>query len=94
MTTACQEIARRPPRRARREASIGISLAVPGTLAYFLEEMGCRHPAQMVGGQSFGANPRSRRLFVTTNTEEKAIAAPAIIGLSKPATARGIAATL
>src|SRR5690625_735104 len=39
-------------------------------------------------------NPRRRRLFVTTNTEENAIAAPAIIGLSRPSAASGIAATL
>ncbi len=37
---------------------------------------------------------RRRRLFVTTNTDEKAIAAPAIIGLSIPAAASGRAATL
>ncbi|OAH10461.1 hypothetical protein STSP_61990 [Streptomyces jeddahensis] len=37
---------------------------------------------------------RSRRLLVTTKTEEKAIAAPAIIGLSMPAAASGSAATL
>ncbi len=37
---------------------------------------------------------RSRRLLPTTNTEEKAIAAPAIIGLSSPAAASGSAATL
>ena len=41
-----------------------------------------------------GANRRSRRLLVTTNTELNAIAAPAIIGLSSPAMASGIAATL
>jgi HAD superfamily hydrolase (TIGR01509 family) len=41
-----------------------------------------------------GAKPRSRRLLVTTNTELNAIAAPAIIGFSSPATASGIAATL
>ena len=39
-------------------------------------------------------NVRSRRLFVTTNTDEKAIAAPAIIGFSSPAAASGSAATL
>lgn len=44
---------------------------------------------------SFAAvKPRSRRLLVTTKTEEKAIAAPASIGLSRPAAARGSAATL
>lgn len=37
---------------------------------------------------------RSRRLLVTTKTEEKAIAAPAIIGFSSPAAASGRAATL
>ncbi len=37
---------------------------------------------------------RSRRLLPTTNTEENAIAAPAIIGLSSPAAASGSAATL
>jgi cytochrome c-type biogenesis protein len=37
---------------------------------------------------------RSRRLLVTTKTEEKAIAAPAIIGLSIPKAASGRAATL
>ena len=37
---------------------------------------------------------RSRRLFATTKTDEKAIAAPAIIGFSSPAAAGGSAATL
>jgi hypothetical protein len=32
--------------------------------------------------------------LVTTNTELNAIAAPAIIGLSSPAAAKGMAATL
>ena len=41
-----------------------------------------------------GAKRRSRRLLVTTNTELNAIAAPAIIGLSSPAAASGMAATL
>ena len=39
-------------------------------------------------------NPRSRRLLVTTNTLDNAMAAPAIIGFSRPAAAIGIAATL
>ena len=38
--------------------------------------------------------PRSRRLLETTNTDDSAIAAPAIIGLSSPAAASGRAATL
>ena len=39
-------------------------------------------------------NRRSRSEFVTTKTLENAIAAAATIGLSSPAIARGIAATL
>ncbi|MGY3681874.1 hypothetical protein ACVWXU_005497 [Streptomyces sp. TE33382] len=39
-------------------------------------------------------NPRSRSELPTTKTEEKAIAAPAIIGLSSPAAASGRAPTL
>ena len=37
---------------------------------------------------------RSRRLLATTATLEKAMAAPAIIGLSSPAAASGMAARL
>lgn len=40
------------------------------------------------------ANALSRRLFVTTKTDEKAIAAPAIMGFSRPVAASGSAATL
>jgi hypothetical protein len=39
-------------------------------------------------------NPRRRRLLLTTNTDENAMAAPAIIGLSRPSAASGRAATL
>ncbi len=39
-------------------------------------------------------NDLSRRLLLTTNTDERAIAAPASIGLSRPAAASGSAATL
>src|SRR5262245_17105225 len=39
-------------------------------------------------------NRRSRRLLETTNTDEKAMANPAIIGLSRPSAASGSAATL
>lgn len=41
-----------------------------------------------------GAKRRNRRLLVTTNTELKAIAAPAMSGLSSPSAASGAAATL
>ena len=37
---------------------------------------------------------RRRRLLVTTNTDENAIAAPAMNGFSSPSIAIGIAATL
>ena len=40
------------------------------------------------------AKRRSRKLLDTTKTELNAIAAPAIMGLSSPAAASGIAATL
>ncbi len=52
------------------------------------------------GASAEGAMPcshlkdRSLRLLVTTKTDEKAIAAPAIIGLSMPRAASGRAATL
>ena len=39
-------------------------------------------------------NDRRRRLLLTTNTLEKAMAAPASMGLSRPRAARGMAATL
>jgi len=41
-----------------------------------------------------GRKRRNRRLFATTKIELNAIAAPAIIGLSRPAAASGSAATL
>ena len=39
-------------------------------------------------------NLRRRRLFKTTNTDENAMAAPAIMGVSRPDIAKGIAALL
>ena len=41
-----------------------------------------------------GLKPRSLSELVTTKTDENAIAAQAISGLSTPATARGMAITL
>ena len=50
------------------------------------------------GDQPFGSGAapqlRKRRLLETTKNEENAIAAPAISGLSRPAAAIGMAATL
>ena len=55
-------------------------------------------PAVARGGRpsrgAAGWKRRSRRLLLTTKTEENAIAAPAIIGLSRPSAASGSAATL
>ena len=45
-------------------------------------------------GQRLGSKARSRRLLLTTKTELNAIAAPAIIGLSRPIAASGSAARL
>jgi hypothetical protein len=61
-----------------------------------------RHPAPTGGPTALAEEHvdegqwkrRSRRLFPTTNSDDAAIAAPAIIGSSSPAAARGIAATL
>jgi len=50
-------------------------------------------PTEFVAARGY-LKDRSRRLLVTTKTEEKAIAAPAIIGLSMPKAASGRAATL
>ena len=50
--------------------------------------------APLTVSQLVALNPRSRSELLTTNTEENAIAAPAIIGLSRPAAASGRAATL
>ena len=47
-----------------------------------------------LAGYRVGVNRRSRRLLLTTNTELKAMAAPAISGLSRPSAASGRAATL
>ncbi|MBB6553610.1 hypothetical protein HD593_008405 [Nonomuraea rubra] len=54
-------------------------------------------PSAAARGRSVGfgyLNRRRRRLLLTTNTLENAIAAPAIIGLSRPSAASGRAATL
>lgn len=45
-------------------------------------------------GYECGLKVRSRRLLVTTNTDENAIAAPANMGFSSPAAASGNAAML
>ncbi|MGC0381029.1 hypothetical protein RKD33_001246 [Streptomyces sp. SAI-129] len=51
-------------------------------------------PVRRPVGQSAALKLRRRRLLPTTKTEEKAMAAPAIIGLRSPAAASGRAATL
>ena len=51
-------------------------------------------PAAQLPRARLGVNPRSRREFPTTHTLDAAIAAPAIIGLSRPRAATGIPTTL
>ena len=72
-------------------------------LAFETDAGGCRRinpPVRLPGRRLTemayrnGVNRRSRRLLLTTKTELKAIAAPAISGLSKPIAASGNAATL
>lgn len=55
-----------------------------------------RTPVPLSSRRSYvcGLNRRSRRLLLTTNADETAIAAPASIGLSSPAAASGSAAML
>lgn len=75
------------------------------TSAVHLRGCGGATTAAPAGGSGWGREgmrgqltelrkPRRRRLLPTTNTELNAIAAPAIIGLSRPAAASGSAATL
>lgn len=71
---------------ARRQSPGAPASPVPGTRER--ESTGFRP-----GGRGY-VKERSRRLLVTTKTDEKAIAAPAIIGFSSPAAASGSAATL
>lgn len=52
------------------------------------------YPTTTIPSERDGVNLRSRRLLLTTNSELKAIAAPAIIGFRRPAAASGSAATL
>ncbi len=51
-------------------------------------------PLRAGARQRLGSKRRNRRLLLTTNTELKAIAAPAMRGLSRPSAASGMAATL
>ncbi|RKE10445.1 common central domain of tyrosinase [Catellatospora citrea] len=72
---------------ALEESGDGAPVAPPG--------LGRRHRRWCGQGRAVTVlNPRSRRLLDTTNTDDSAIAAPAIIGLSSPSAARGRAATL
>ena len=62
-------------------------LAAPGAEHF-------RQPARTAVDQSRLPKLRSRKLFDTTKNDENAIAAPATSGLSNPAAAIGMAATL
>jgi hypothetical protein len=69
-----------------------------GVLAKTPEAAGARGgvlpPPHRLSSQRAARKRRRRRLLLTTKTLENAIAAPAIMGLSSPAAARGRAATL
>src|SRR6185295_15295047 len=82
--------AQRPGRQQGQRVLPGIDQASTRSRAY--REQVAR--AQGVVSSRDGVNRRSRRLLLTTNTELKAIAAPAIIGSSRPSAASGIAAAL
>ena len=100
-TTRCGRASRRPAgpdrrgrvpaTRAGRRSCGRRSLRSMEGQSYVVPE---RTPVAASRFSGSGANPRSRRLLVTTKTELNAIAAPAIIGLSSPAAASGSAATL
>src|SRR5690242_14723541 len=51
-------------------------------------------PETQASDQVSALNLRSRRLLLTTNSDENAMAAPASIGFSRPAAANGSAAML
>ncbi|RKT54363.1 hypothetical protein C8E97_2983 [Saccharothrix australiensis] len=91
VTNACRQWRSRRPRSGARG---GLRTAVRGGQP---TGVGSRRRSAVPVGRAVGAvprKPRSRRLLVTTNTDENAIAAPAIIGFSRPAAASGSAATL
>lgn len=73
-------------------ALAGAARTVPGTRVRFVRAG--RGTARTPPSYAAALNPRSRSELPTTKTDENAIAAPAIIGLSSPAAASGRAATL
>ena len=84
--------------RVRRREATG-SMDPPGSIRVVPPRLATRARSgratlRTVTGSIRQAARRSRRLFSTTKTLENAIAAPAIMGLSSPSAARGIAATL
>lgn len=70
--------------RCGRKPHTASLLSSPGT-----PELSC-----WLFGYLYGLKLRSRRLLLTTKTDENAIAAPASMGLSSPAAASGSAAML
>src|SRR5690606_538465 len=69
---------------AQRPAPAGVRVGSPGAGV----------AAEVRSRSGVGRNRRSRRLLLTTNTLDSAMAAPASIGLSCPVAATGRAATL
>ncbi len=78
----------RPPLTALGRTGVAPGFRVPSAV---LPDKGRAATAWV---QARGRKDRRRRLLPTTKTEENAMAAPAIIGLSSPAAASGRAATL
>ena len=62
---------------------------MPRRSAIWARSAGVMEPRCWLGVVETAWKRRSRRLLETTNTEENAIAAPAISGLSRPKAARG-----
>ena len=79
----------------RKKEACGRLIPIPHNIANRRREVTLERIARVHEAQSCDQPARRRRReLVTTMTLEAAMAAPAIIGLSSPAAASGIAATL
>lgn len=84
-----------PTQLSGEERELPGPCAHPGSFVPASSHDGAVRPQSLMPARRVSyVKDRSRRLFVTTKTDENAIAAPAIIGSSSPATASGMAATL
>ena len=91
----CSPPSRSPPTAPTRAAASTdpAAPAVPGIQRFRRRIVGTGSESRGAGGGG-QEKRRRRRELPTTRTDESAIAAPAIIGLSRPNAASGIAATL